>query len=223
MKNDRQRPKASLGDRLLLYVCKNRSVDGLWIGAEGEPGLRRVEEALGVIKLYDPVQYAHIVRYLERIWVSLLPIGRACFRSSLKACILDERYVLAPTTTPEMIATTIVHEATHARVDHCGIMYREKERVRIEEVCMRRELAFASRLPQGKSLQEGVEHRIEWYANKPEYFSNANFRQRDIEGRIEALRHLGMPNWLVRAVIKIAMGISVSRRFVRRIARPTAF
>jgi hypothetical protein len=204
MTNYRHRPqsRARLADRLALYSSKSRSINGLWIGAfakeEAEPSLRRVEEALNVVKRYDPLQYKRIIRDLDRVWVSLEPNSRGCFRRSLNACVLDERYVLAATTTSEMLAKTIIHEATHARLDHWGINYDdEKKRVRIEAVCMRRELAFAAKLRQGTSLQEEVEHTMEWCATNPEYFSNASFSQRDNVGRIEALRYLGVPDWLV--------------------------
>jgi hypothetical protein len=194
MANYRQRPqsRARLADKLALYSSKSRSIDGLWVGAmtksESDPSLRRAEEALDVIKRHDPLNYMRVIRNLDRVWVTVEPASRACFRRSLNACVLDERYVLATTTTPEMLAKTIIHEATHARLDHCGINYDdEKQRIRIEAVCMRREVAFAAKLPQGTPLQEEVERTMEWCTANPEYFSNASFHQRDNEGRIEAL------------------------------------
>jgi hypothetical protein len=227
MTNYRHRPqsRARFADKLALYSSKARSIDGLWVGAmtksESDPSLRRVEEALNVIKRYDPLQYMRVIRNLDRVWVSLEPNSRACFRRSLNACVLDERYVLAETTTPEMLAKTIIHEATHARLDHWGINYDdEKERVQIEAICMRRELAFAAKLPQGRLLQEEVEHTMEWCTANPEYFSNASFHQRDNEGRIEALRYLGVPEWLIQVGMKIRAAISAMRLFLRRLARP---
>jgi hypothetical protein len=83
---------------------------------------------------------------LKRIWVTLLFYGLGQYKHSLKACILDERYVADSATTVERIATTIVHEATHARLERCGIEYKQELRTRIEAICFRRELAFAARL-----------------------------------------------------------------------------
>jgi hypothetical protein len=141
-------------------------------------------------------------------------------RPSLQACVLDQRYVLSATTTPEMIAKTIVHETTHAKLDHFGIGYDEKERARIEAVCMRRELAFAAKLPEGKSLEDEVERTMEWCAANPEFFSNARMHERSIEGHVEALRHVGMPEWFIQGVLRIKIGISAMRRLVRRVAPP---
>jgi hypothetical protein len=182
--------------------------------------LRRVEEALSVIKRYDPLQYGRVIHNLDRVWVDLVMISTACFHPSLNACVLDERYVLAATTTSEVLAKTIVHEATHARLDHWGIKYDEKDRARIEAVCMRRELAFAAKLPQGIPLQDEVERKIEWFASHPEYFSNESFHQNDTEGRIETLRYLGVPERLIRGVMKINACISVVRQIVHRGGRP---
>lgn len=213
----RSRLRASIADKLALYFCKTRSIDGLWIGAtkseEAERCLHRVEKALNVVKQHDPLQYIRILRHLDRVWVCLEPDGRACFKASLNACILDERYVLAEETTPEKLAATIVHEAAHARIDHWGIEYSDvKERLRIEAVCMRRELAFLAKLPQSKPLQEQVNSTMEWCAANPEYFSNASFYQRSVEGQIETLRYLKVPEWLIQGIMKLKMVISATRR-----------
>ena len=49
----------------------------------------------------------------------------ASFNHSLNACQLDERFVLDEKSGPELIASVIVHEATHARLMRCGIGYEE--------------------------------------------------------------------------------------------------
>ena len=110
------RKRPLLPDRLLLRLSDNRRVDGLWIGFGGEkqpePALGRVEEALRLIKIYDRVRYDRLIRDLERVWVRPLPGAVGAFSYSLGACLLDQRFVLAETSLPEMIAATIVHEAT---------------------------------------------------------------------------------------------------------------
>src|SRR5713101_6929819 len=103
----------------------------------------RVEEALRLIKTYDRVRYNRLIRDLERVWVTLLPGYPACYDHSIRACELDTRYVLADTSQPEVIASTIVHEATHARLRRSGIGYEEDLRPRVEAVCYRAQIAFA--------------------------------------------------------------------------------
>jgi hypothetical protein len=190
-------PKAAVVDRIGLWLSTSRNVDGLWIGStEGkpQPGLRRVENALQLMKDHDPLQYSRTINNLERVWVHLLPNALASYDRSLNACILDERVVLPETTTLERIASCIVHEATHARLERWGIGYDEKARSRIEAICLRRELNFVRKLPQSEPLQEELARTLEWCIGEHDYFSDANFRQRCEQGNIETLRYLGTPD-----------------------------
>jgi len=124
---------------LALKLSSSKRIDGLWIGtllAEGEPdpALRRVEEALCLIKEYDRLRYDRLIRDLERVWVRPLPGLNGRFRHSLRICELDPTFILAETSLPEMIGSVIVHEAAHARLRGRGIGYEEKLRGRVEAV-----------------------------------------------------------------------------------------
>ena len=179
-------------------------IDGLWVGtweAEPHPGLRRIEDALRLIKRHDTLHYSRIIRNLQRVWVDLHPSALAHYNSSLNACVLDERFVLAEATTLQKIASTIVHEATHARLDGWSIDYDEANRYRIEAICIRRELNFLTKLPDSEQLQEEIAYTLEWYATKQDFFSDLNDRERDYQGAPETLRYLGAPDWLVRCVM----------------------
>jgi hypothetical protein len=165
------------------------------MASERELSLRRVEEALRLIKQYDARCYFRITRDLKRIWVNLVPDAIACYQRSLQACVLDERYVLSEKTTPQRLALTIIHEATHARLERCGLDYELKLRPRIEAVCLRRELAFVSKLPNGAELRDELVRTLEWSTANPDYYSNLHFEERWIEGEAGALRYLGAPEW----------------------------
>lgn len=213
-------------DKIALWLSTSRDIDGLWVGtleSAAYPGLRRVEEALRLIKHFGPLQYSRVIHHLERVWVDLAPNARGCYIHSLQACVLDERFVLAETTTLERLATTIIHEATHARLEHWGIAYDEKMRWRIEAVCFRRELAFAIKLPDSAELQEEITRSLEFYGPDSEYFSDASFRDRDHEGQIEALRHLGAPGWLAPALLRMRSVISTVGNLVSRLASRNVF
>jgi hypothetical protein len=188
-------------DRLGLWFSKSRTIDRLWIGtteSKPYPALRRVEEALQLIKRRDTLNYSRITRNLDRIWVHLLPSAKAHYDRSLNACALDERYVLNETMTLERIASTIVHEATHARLEGWGIIYQEKCRYRIEATCLRRELNFLTKLPDSGPLQEEIGRTLEWCESDQTYLTDANFRDREDQGQIDTLRYLKMPSWLVQ-------------------------
>jgi hypothetical protein len=217
---DRQRP--SLADRFALRVSIGRQVDGLWVGVfldnEPELVLRRVEEALCLIKEYDRLRYDRLICDLERVWVRLLPGALGNFNYALYACELDSRFVVAETSLPELIAATIVHEATHARLRRCGIGYVEALRHRVEAVCLRRELAFAAKLPNGKQVREQAERTLVLCSTQ-EYWTNAALAERHDKDHIEALRNLGVPDWLVRTLLTLrTLRLRVSR-FAESVAR----
>ena len=137
----------------MLSISRSRCVDGLWIGSSGQKHselvLGRVEEALGLVKTYDGVRYNRLIRDLERVLVTVLSGATGSFNSSIGACQLDERFVLAETSSPARIASVIVHEATHARLQRHGVGYQEEVRARVEAVCIRRELALQQSCPMG--------------------------------------------------------------------------
>ena len=222
MRAQRHKPnqlRPSFVDRVELAMSKSCHVDGVWIGSlRGSPeDLTRVQSALSLIKQHSPLDYARITRELERIWVTLSFYGVGQYRHALKACILDERYVADSATTAEQIASAIVHEATHARLERYGIAYKEELRTKIEAICCRRELAFAVRLPNSTELQE-IEQRLEWYQANPDQFSDARFREKHTAGEVEAFRFLGTPDWLIGAVIAWRSIIGRVRRFSPAIA-----
>jgi hypothetical protein len=192
----------TLNDRMMLWLSSGSHVDGLWVGTyfqrNAEQVLRRVEEALRLIKEHDQQRYKRIVSDLDRVWVRLVPGALGRYVHSLRTCELDERFVLAEASLPVVIAATIVHEATHARLCRCGIGYDENVRGRVEAVCFRRELAFARKLPNGEHVREKA---LDSLAMPPATWTDAADRDRDLEGSVQALRHLGAPNWVVRALL----------------------
>jgi hypothetical protein len=214
--------KPDAADRLALWFSKGRYFDGLWVGTtvyEPEPSLRRVEDALRLIKHHDSLHYSRVVQNLERVWVNLVPSYRACYDGSLRACILDERFVLLETTTLEEIACSIVHEATHAKLERWGISYDENERFRIEAVCLRRELSFIAKLPNSEPLREQTARTLQWCAGDHDYFSNVSFQQRNDEGIVEIFRHLGTPDRVIRFIFRMRPVIFAVLRLIRRVAR----
>src|ERR1700716_3483824 len=146
MSRDSPVARPSLADKFELWLSESRMIDGLWIGSaqwDSEPALQRVEAALQLIERFAPLHYRRVKNNLCRIWVRLVPHGAGCYLHSLNACLLDERVVASETTTLEWIASAIVHEATHARLEKRGIHYDQAIRHRIERICARRELDFA--------------------------------------------------------------------------------
>jgi hypothetical protein len=113
-----QPPEPRLIDKLQLASSAARHVDGVWIGSYWGPELLpRIESALLLVKQYSPLHYARLLRDLDRIWIHLLPHAAAEYHASINACVIDKRYIANLDTSVEQLASTILHEATHARLD----------------------------------------------------------------------------------------------------------
>ena len=214
-----QRPTAKpapLRDKFELRWSESGSIDGLWVGYFGGRDVfprvfDRVGEALRLIKANDPLRYDRLRRDLDRIWTRLLSGSHAQYRVAFKSCELDERFVLDDTTRPEDIASAIVHEAAHARLICRGIGYEAEIRVRVEAVCIRREVAFAAKLPDG----EQVRAKAQWALTEltgvlSDYWADASRRDRDDQAMADNFRYIGVPDFLVGPLV--ALG-----RFIRRV------
>jgi hypothetical protein len=197
------RRRARLVDRLQLWWSTSKRIDGLWVGtiaAEPAPLLQRVERALDLIKSHDRVRYDRLIQDIERVWVRVVPHGIGAFNEAIDACELDTRFVRAETSTAEQIAALIVHEATHARLLRSGIDYGDDLRARVEAVCFRREIAFATKLPNGAQVRESAERNLKLYSDDA-LWTDAALEGRHVKGASEALRYLGVPNWVVRTTV----------------------
>ena len=160
----------------------------------------KVAAALQLIQNFDPLQYRRVVRDLEQIWITTIVGAAGQFVAATSTCELDERFVTREYTSVEEVASAIVHEATHARLDRCGVGYEEGLRARVEKVCMGRELAFAARLADGASIRRWVEARQGGAVD----YSNAAFNTREIAGSRDALTHLGTPGWFADIIVFVA-------------------
>jgi hypothetical protein len=196
----------------------------LWIGAhfqwnadEGQ-GLDRIAQALGFIKTYDPTRYHRLLRDLERIWTRLLVYNLGQFNEALSACELDQRFVLDESTSVEQIAATIVHEATHARIARYGIDYEEPIRHGIEAICMRREMAFANRLPDGEAVWERAEYMLS-LCESPGYWTKETFTEQYMTGVKDSLQYHGVPDVLIRMTVGFIRWRGRALRFLRSFRR----
>jgi hypothetical protein len=205
--------RPSLADKFALWLSKSRVTDGLWIGSaqsDSEPALQRVEAALRLIERFAPLHYRRVRNNLSRIWVQMVPHGAGCYLHSLNACLLDERVVASE--------DTIVHEATHARLEKRGIRYEEAVRHRIERICARRELDFARHLSGADTLHEEITRRLDLCNEEKAFYTDQNMWQKIDQGNADILRHLGTPEWVIALVFRARKLIGGLRRFTRRIA-----
>jgi hypothetical protein len=219
-----------LTDRLFLRLSTGEQLDGLWVGAlDSKPEhLHRVREALCLIKTHDQLRYSRLIRDLKRIWVTAVNSPIACFNARLNACVLNEWFVIAETTTPELLAATIVHEATHARRWGCGIRYEEELRSRVEAACIRRELAFSAKLPDGQQVRKRAELALSSSCNQLT-LSSVALRKLGDDQAVENLRRMGVSDRGVRLLRVVVRTVGVilhpvlwTRHWVRIVMRMAA-
>jgi hypothetical protein len=188
-------------DSLLIRLSRSTRVDGLWVGVSsgeerGTEILRRLGEALLLIKTYDPYRYKRVLKETERLWVHLLPGYWAVWLPALRRCVVDPRFILS--SSPEVVASAIVHEATHGKLSRRNVGYSEELRHRVEKACMRQELAFASKIPSGDKLRQEIERR---FALAPDFWADEASRKRREVDEIAMARHAGIPDWLTKALL----------------------
>lgn len=119
--------------------------------------LKRIADALHVFAALDARRWRRATQDLSRI---VLTHARAAAKyvPSASACFVDVAYTRCQT--PEVIASAIVHEATHARLWKAGIRYESWRRARIERRCIREELAFLACTRDTQGLIEVLQARL---------------------------------------------------------------
>lgn len=163
---------------------------------EREQLFNKVCAALGCLAQYDPMRLRRIKRDLRGIWIASALGNYAEYHHDMGLCVLDQIHVLRKERSAGHIAATIVHEATHARLMAAGFGYAPEQRQRIESVCFRAEIAFASRLPDGEVIIEDVKRQLS--ADPIVWTDGARF-----ERATARLREQGIPEWLIRWLVRM--------------------
>jgi hypothetical protein len=90
------------------------------------------------------------------VWPFGFPGAAAEFRSAERLCTLDSVWLKDLPTI--VIASAIVHEATHARLRN--IRLTSENIARIEGICLGQEIAFARRVPNAQKFVSHLEARM---------------------------------------------------------------
>ncbi|SFT49853.1 hypothetical protein SAMN05518861_101587 [Mesorhizobium sp. YR577] len=183
-------------NRLLLSTLEQRVIDGVIVGASNEEELDRVAAALRSIRQHDPIRYNRLIRDLDHILVLEIEGAVGRFNEIGWLCKLSRKFVSDPSTTPALLASVIVHEATHARLWRMGFGYDEPITEKVERICLRREIAFAAKVPGGIPGQ-WAEASL---ATLPDY-SDAAVLERTASNLDKTLLALGCPGWLTKVLV----------------------
>jgi hypothetical protein len=77
---------------------------------------------------------------------------------------------------------------------------RQEARSRVEAICLRRERAFAAKLPNGAQIAERAGHSLIAYAGQS-YWTDEAFRQRYEEDLFKTFEYIGVPQWLMPTLL----------------------
>jgi len=118
--------------------------------------VQRLDEALALIEQYQPWRLAHMKRDLDHFRVVRYACRGAYFPDS-RACMVELTFLARRDIGPATVASTIVHEGMHARIQRYSAIgtrqatanpeTSEWDRAREERICRRAELEFGQSLP----------------------------------------------------------------------------
>jgi hypothetical protein len=111
-----------------------------------EDVLDRLNEALALIARYQPWRLRHLQRDLDEIRVVRFPC-RGAWIPDEGACVTELTFLNRRDITAAPVASSIIHEGMHARVDRMGVNRYARDRAREERLCRRAELEFGQSLP----------------------------------------------------------------------------
>ena len=212
MRSHLPHPRPTWIDRFLLWVAVWDLHRGVRISVGSgrdtvrDAALTKLHLALDLLALHAPAQLDRIRAHMHGVFVGPIGGALATWRQGLRACIVEEGYVLDPATTPEDLASTLIHELTHARLSARGFGYEEPLRARVERICFLAERNWSSRLPPSPARTE-LEERVERYLKvPPERWSDAVRREERAAARRAQplwLRAIGVGFRAVRAVERL--------------------
>lgn len=187
-------------DWLTYHLSERHRLDEIHVltsTASQEDAWPRIRSALELIKDRDRIRFRRLSRDIRVIWARRLYASHGAYRHDLRACLIDTDVAVDPDTSINYLASLIVHEATHARIENRGIAYTEQVRARIEAVCFRRELAFANRLENPDKIKALATWNLQ-HCDDAEFWTDQAIFDRSRQARIDWLLSKGVPKWLLR-------------------------
>ena len=143
-----------------------------------EEALAKTCAALDVLYAVAPRQLEWLPDAVHSITVASVVGAAGCWRRDLRAILIDQGFALAPGTTPEDLASLIVHELAHARLERAGFEYVTSARARIERICILAERNFVARLPASRTRERLERRIIRGLSTRADYWTDAAFEAR---------------------------------------------
>ena len=103
--------------------------------------VERLDQALALIEQTQPWRLRHLRRDLRYFWIVRYACRGAYFPDE-RACMTELTFLNRRDISAAPVASSIVHEGIHARVDQMGVRRDGRDRAREERLCRRAELEF---------------------------------------------------------------------------------
>ncbi len=159
--------------------------------ASREVAIDRVAQALYVIFKFDGRRHYRLRRDGTEILL-IHGAGGHKYEVSSNVIILDLRMLEGQT--PLGVATSIVHEATHARFATAGVRAHRRSMLRIETRCVEEEIAFVRRLPGASDADLAA-----WEAEKRDRLKHQWWERRvRLRTLADSQEEAGTPAWIIR-------------------------
>jgi hypothetical protein len=188
----------SWATRFLVWTAPTRLVSGMPVTVTSrhsrttEASWQKVEEGLELLRTHYPQGFKEVSRHIRRVIVGFLSTSRAAWWGPPRACMLSIEYFSQDSATAADVASSLVHEARHARLERLGFRYTADRRVRLESICTHAEIALAERLPDADSRVGALNAILEQLDS---LYSTANLQA----GKVHAVGELQAPRWYIRA------------------------
>lgn len=171
----------------------------IWGATEAEQTLciERLTEAHSDLLRFAPRPRGLWGGYIERIAVWRTEEFRGVWHRSLGLCGLSLDFVIAPDTTSLAVASTIVHEAQHSRIDRFGRFGGFRWVERVERLCVGAEMAFLATAPGSETI--AAQRRAHMEAIPDQYSPEGQRRRFIADGE-----RLGMSRLTIR--VSVALG-----------------
>jgi hypothetical protein len=160
----------------------------------------KVCAALDLLYEVSPHQLERVARLLNGLTVTRVPVNLAAWQPDLAVAFFDRDFVLDPGTTPARVASLVIHELTHARLEAAGFRQATLEAERYERICYLAERNFIARLPRSHSQQALAELNQRYIDSLPWYFSESAIARRRADWRAR------QPTW--RRIVYDVLAVS---------------
>jgi hypothetical protein len=145
----------SIYKRPMYLVSAMPTVD---LVADGNTAVRmeQLTRALELIRSYYPPAYARLIHDIRRILIDDTIPRQAMYFIGTRSCTLRPELFGS---TDATVATALVHEGIHARLDARNVIQTGARRKRAERACARAEIRFVSRFPSTSALEQWIHQR----------------------------------------------------------------